>query len=207
MAERNFSSIPIEQLYVQLQSSDKGIPAALAEQRVKEQLKYFKKTPRFKKELGLLIRQFVNPLILLLVIAVLLSAVLGESSDSFIILFILIATGLLGFWQELNAGRAMEKLRNMIEMKHTVVRNGQQQQLPTDQIVSGDILLFDAGDMIPADCRIIESNELHINESSLTGESYPVEKLGGQVADELPLSKKYNCLWKGAKVIGGSETA
>lgn len=157
MTGRNFSSKSIEQLYVQLQSSDKGISTALAEQRTKVQLKFFKKEPRFKRELKLLIRQFTNPLVLLLVIAVILSAVLGESSDSLIILFILIITGLLGFWQELNAGRAMEKLRNMIEMKHTVLRDGQQLQLTTHQIVTGDILLFDAGDIIPADCRIIES--------------------------------------------------
>jgi len=90
MTDKNFSSITIGQLYVQLQSSDKGISTALAEQRIKEQLKFFKKEPRFKRELRLLIRQFINPLILLLVIAVILSAVLGESSDSFIILFILI---------------------------------------------------------------------------------------------------------------------
>jgi Mg2+-importing ATPase len=207
MTRKNFSSIPIEQLYIQLQSSDKGIPAALAEQRVKEQLKFFKTESRFKRELRLLIRQFTNPLILLLVIAVVLSAVLGQSSDSFIILFILISTGVLGFLQELNAGRAMEKLRKMIELRHTVLRDGGQMQLPTHQIVPGDILLFDAGDIIPADCRIIESNDLHVNESSLTGESFPVEKLAGEVADELPLSKKYNCLWQGTNVISGSATA
>ena len=175
MASQNFSSLSPEQLYAQLQSSDKGISTTLAEQRIKEQLKFFKKEPRYKKELKLLIRQFANPLVLLLVIAVILSAVLGESSDSLIILFILITTGLLGFWQEVNAGRAMEKLRSMIEMTHTVLRDGRQMQLPTHQIVPGDILLFDAGDIIPADCRIIESNELHVNESSLTGETFPVK--------------------------------
>ena len=63
----------------------------------------------------------------------------------------------------------------MIEMKHTVIGDGKQMQLPIHQIVPGDILVFDAGDIIPADCRIIESNELHVNESSLTGETFPVE--------------------------------
>lgn len=207
MKENNFSSIPIEQLYVELQSSDKGIATALAEQRIKEQLKFFKTEPRYKRDLKLLLRQFTNPLVLLLVIAVILSAVLGQSSDSFIILFILLATGLLGFGQELNAGRAIENLRGMIAMRHTVLRDGMQLQLPIQQIVPGDILVFDAGDIIPADCRIIESNELHVNESSLTGESFPVEKLPCQVADELPLSKKYNSLWQGASVISGSATA
>ena len=78
---------------------------------------------------------------------------------------------------------------------------------PVHQIVPGDILLFDAGDIIPADCRIIESNELHVNESSLTGESFPVEKLPGKITDELPMSKKYNCLWQGTNVISGSAKA
>jgi len=82
MTGKNFSSIPIEQLYVQLQSSDKGIATALAEQRMKEQFKFFKTEPRYKRELRLLLRQFTNPLVLLLVIAVILSAVLGQSSDS-----------------------------------------------------------------------------------------------------------------------------
>jgi Mg2+-importing ATPase len=202
----NFSSQPIEQLYGQLRSSSRGIDTALAEQRIKEQLKLFRKEPRYRKELKLLVRQFANPLVLLLVIAVLLSAFLGESSDSIIILFILITTGLLGFWQELNAGRAMEKLRKMIEMKHKVMRDGRQTYLPVHEIVEGDILVFDAGDIIPGDCRIIESNELHIDESSLTGETFPVEKMPGQVEDDLPLDKKYNCLWQGTTVISGSAT-
>lgn len=180
---------------------------ALAEQRIKEQSRFFKKEPAYKKELKLLLRQFANPLVLLLVIAVILSAFLRETSDSLIILFMLIVTGILGFWQELNAGRAMEKLRDMIGMKYTVMRENRQLQLPTQQIVTGDILVFDAGDMIPADCRIVESNELHVNESSLTGESYPVEKSAGQVAGDVSLNKMYNCLWQGTNVISGTATA
>jgi Mg2+-importing ATPase len=207
MAEKNFSSTPIGQLFIQLQSSEKGLSSSVAEERMKQQAGFLKTESRFKKEVKLLVRQFTNPLILLLVIAVILSAILGESSDSFIILFILIVTGLLGFWQELNAGRAMEKLHKMIEMKHTVLRDGRQLQLSSQQIVPGDIILLDAGDMIPADCRIVESNELHVNESSLTGESFPVEKMPGQVADDSPVSKKYNCLWLGTNVISGAATA
>src|SRR5436189_5468892 len=135
MAEQNYSSLTIDQLLAQLQSSEKGLSLSLAETRMKEQAKLQKTESRFKKEMKLLIRQFANPLVLLLVIAVILSAILGESSDSYIILFILIATGLLGFWQESNAGRAMEKLNKMIEMKHTVLRDNAQLQLPTQQIV------------------------------------------------------------------------
>jgi Mg2+-importing ATPase len=174
---------------------------------MKAQERSFRPETRFKKELKLLLRQFSGPLALLLVIAVILSGVLGEYPDSLIILFILLTTGLLGFWQEFKAGRALEQLQRMIEMKHTVLREGKQIQLLTAQVVPGDVLLFDAGDGIPADCRIIESNELHVNESSLTGESYPVEKMAGQLSAQLPLGSKYNCLWHGTSVISGTATA
>ena len=153
-----YSSVPAQELVTRLQSSVNGLTAGVANKRMKEQFKFYKSESRFKKEIKLLARQFINPLILLLVVAVILSAVLGQSSDSMIILFILVTTGLLGFWQESSAGRAMEKLRSLIEMRHTVLRDGLQMQLTTHQIVTGDIILLNAGDIIPADCRIIESN-------------------------------------------------
>jgi len=140
---------------------------------------------------------------LLLVIAIILSAFVGESSDSLIIFLILIITGLLGYWQESNAGKAMEKLRRIIEMKHMVLRDGQPELIPSKEIVEGDIIMLDAGDLLPADCRIIESNELHVDESTLTGESYPVEKMPGIVPDTETFSKKFNCLWEGTNVISG----
>ncbi|HEX6426450.1 MAG TPA: magnesium-translocating P-type ATPase [Niastella sp.] len=207
MKNEYFSAAAIDQLLAQLQSSEKGLQSAIADEKFKAQAKLFKTESRHTKQLKLLVRQFTNPLILLLVIAVILSAILGQSSDSFIILFILLTTGLLGYWQEFNAGKAMEQLRTMTEMTSTVLRDGKAFQLPTRHVVPGDIILLDAGDIIPADCRIIESNDLHINESSLTGESYPVEKSAGQLEDTLPLGKKYNCLWQGTNVISGNATA
>lgn len=152
-------------------------------------------------------RQFTNPLILLLAIAVILSATLGQSSDTYIILFILLFSGLLGFFQEMNAGRAFEKLNSMIETRHNVLRDGTVSELPAAAIVPGDIVILDAGDIIPADCRIVESNELHVNESALTGESFPVEKMPGVVNAEEPLNKKFNCLWQGSNVISGTARA
>jgi Mg2+-importing ATPase len=207
MTSPQFTPATIDELFAQLQSSPKGLQPDIAAEREKWQAGAFKTEPSYKKEIKLLIRQFANPLILLLVIAVCLSALLGESSDIIIILIILLITGLLGFWQELNAGRAVEKLRTLTEMKHTVLRNNVPVQLPTRQIVPGDILFFDAGDIIPADCRIIESNDLHMNESTLTGESYPVEKSPAILSDALPLDKKYNCLWQGTNVVSGAATA
>lgn len=207
MTKDNFSSEPVDRLIERLQSSPDGLKASVAAEREKAQARLFKTESRFKKEVKLLIRQFTNPLVLLLAIAVILSFILGQSSDSIIIFLILLITGLLGFWQELNAGRAVDKLRGLTEMKHAVLRDNNLFSLPTKQIVPGDILLFDAGDIIPADCRIIECNDLHVNESLLTGESFPVEKMPGLVSDSFSLNSKYNCLWQGSNVISGSATA
>lgn len=201
------ASTPIQQLIVLLHSSNTGLTNEEAGERLKVQPKQFKKRSRLRREVTLLARQFISPLILLLVVAVLLAAILGESGDAMIILFILLATGLLGFWQELNAGRAFEQLGKLIEVKHSILRDEKVVQVPTAEIVPGDILILDAGDIIPADCRIIESNELHMNESALTGESFPVEKSPGEVAEDLPLNRKNNCLWQGSNVISGTATA
>ncbi len=207
MLKQKFSSATIEQLFVLLRSSPKGLLPSIAAEREKSQAKQHIAESRYRKNFKLLIRQFKNPLLLLLAVAVSLSAILGQSSDSIIIFLILLITGLLGFWQELNAGKAVEKLQKLTETKHTVLRDNVPVQLPAGKIVPGDILLFDAGDIIPADCRIIESNDLHVNESTLTGESYPVEKSAGILSDSLPMRKKYNALWKGTNVVSGSATA
>lgn len=207
MTEASFSLIPIEELFTHLSSSPDGLPVALAQERMNNRLTHFKKETRFTKNLNLFIRQFTNPLMLLLAIAVVLSALLGESSDSIIILIILFITGIFGYLQESNAGRAMEELQRMIEMKHTVLRGGFRSKVNTQEIVQGDVLLLDAGDIIPADCRIIESNELHVNESSLTGESFPAEKSAGFNDQSLEAAKKTNCLWQGTSVVSGTASA
>ncbi|HEY8894524.1 MAG TPA: magnesium-translocating P-type ATPase [Niastella sp.] len=207
MTTQSFSSESPEQLFARLHSGPRGLTGSVAAEREKEQARFFKTETRFSKEIKLLVRQFTNPLVLLLAVAVLLSAIAGQSSDSIIIFLILLITGLLGFWQELNAGRAVEKLRVLTEMKHVVLRDNQPLSLPTNQIVPGDVLLFDAGDIIPADCRIIECNDLHVNESTLTGESFPVEKMADTLTDATPLNSRHNCLWQGTNVISGSATA
>jgi Mg2+-importing ATPase len=161
----------------------------------------------FKKGVLLFLSQFKSPLMLLLIGAVILSGVLGDTADEFIILFIVSSTGLLSFLQERNASKIIEKLQSMISLKSTVLRDGKPQEIRSTQIIPGDILLFKAGDMVPADCLIIEDNELHANESSLTGESYPVRKFAGVIAENTVLAKRTNCLWEGSNVISGNARA
>ncbi|WP_114778288.1 magnesium-translocating P-type ATPase [Botryobacter ruber] len=203
----NLASPTLEQLYKQLRSGAKGLRAGTAKRRIAAQQKKAKVRTRFERELLLLLRQFSSPLMLLLLLVVVLSAILGEFSDTLIVLFILLVSGLLSFLQELHAGRAVDKLLQIIEVKHQVIREGREVSVPVQEVVPGDVVVLHAGDMIPADCRIIESNELHVNESPLTGETFPVAKEPGIIPENAPLNMKSNCLWQGTSVVSGTATA
>jgi len=204
---RSISSPSLPDIFSQLKSSPNGLSSSDAEQRSAQERAGAKSESRFQREAKLFIRQFTSPLVLLLFVAVILSGILGETSDMLIIFFILLATGLLSFFQELNAGRAVEKLQQLIHPIATVLRDGKPVDIKTSDVVTGDILLFNLGDIIPADCRIIESNQLSVNESSLTGESYPVEKKPGEADESSPTSSKDNCLWKGTDIVSGTAKA
>ena len=193
--------------FQQLNCTDKGLSQATAEKILLQSGNQRSVQSSFQKDVLLFLSQFKSPLMLLLIGAVILSGFLGDTSDVFIILFIVISTGLLSFFQERNASKVVEKLQSMISLKTTVLRDGTAQEIISTQIVSGDILLFKAGDMVPADCLIIESNELHANEASLTGESYPVRKEAGVLDAHTELAKRINCLWEGSNIVSGNAKA
>ncbi len=155
----------------------------------------------------LFISQFKSPLTLLLVAAVILAAFLGEKLDVVIILFILLATGIMSFIQEHHAGKAVEKLRSIIRTKVKVLRDNAGAEVYTDDIAPGDILLFSAGDMIPADCLLLEGRDLHANEATLTGETYPAEKEIGKLPADTAMSKRTNVLFEGTSVVSGTGKA
>ncbi len=193
--------------FQKLDSSANGLSQIEAEKILKNSSQFIKKSSHFQQDFLLFIAQFRSPLMLLLIGAVVLSAFLGDTSDVFIILFIVVSTGLLSFFQERNAGRVVEKLQSMILLKSTVLRDGKTQEIINQNVVVGDILLFKAGDMISADCLLIEANELNVNEASLTGESYPVRKEVGILDAKTDLAKRTNCLWEGANIVSGTAKA
>jgi Mg2+-importing ATPase len=205
--KNNFWQFDSNYWFKKLNSSNKGLSQSTANEILIASGLHPKSRSILKKDALLFIGQFKSPLMLLLIGAVILSAFLGDTSDVFIILFIVISTGLLSFFQERNASRVVEKLQSMISLKSTVLRDGKPQEITSTQIVVGDILTFKAGDMIPADCLLIEANELHVNESSLTGESFPVRKEIGVLNEHTELAKRINCLWEGSNIVSGSASA
>ena len=193
--------------FQRLKSGESGLSADEAALRYKVLHQQQPKKSAFQKDIRLFLNQFKSPLMLLLIGAVILSAFLGDASDVFIILLIVLSSGLMSFFQERNAGKVMEKLQSLIALKCTVVRSGSSMDIPSKEIVPGDILLLHAGDMIPADCLAIESNQLYINEASLTGESYPSIKAPGALDEHTELIHRANCLWQGTSVVSGSGKA
>lgn len=126
--------------------------------------------------LEVLIKQFQNPLSYLLLGAIILSAVIGDKLDTFLIAAILVLNTILGFWQEYKASRELEALRKLEVEYCRVERDGQQIEIAASEIVPGDLVILESGDRIPADGRVLESYSLEVNESILTGESLPVRK-------------------------------
>ena len=155
----------------------------------------------------LLFRQFTSPIILILLVAAGLAFFLADRSDTAIILMIVLVSGLLGFWQERSANRAVTSLLAIVQVKADVLRDGKPMAVPVDEVVPGDVVLLRAGDTVPGDCLLLESKDLFVDEATLTGETYPVEKVCGVLAADIPLAQRTNSLFLGTHVVSGNSTA
>ncbi len=153
--------------------------------------------------LTIFVNQFKNILIGILILAVVLSALVGELVDAAIILVIIIFCAVLGFVQEYRAERAIEALKKMLSPTVTVMRNGREQEVLSKELVPGDILLLEAGDRISADLRLIELHSLRCDEAPLTGESVPVGKELEVLPEATPVSDRKNMGFTGTTVTYG----
>jgi len=203
----SFWNLSAEKVLDQLKSSPQGLSRQEAQQRLTQYGANSLKQKRQSPTLLLLLNQFKSPIILILVAAAILSSFLGDVIDTIIILVIVLISGLLGFWQERGARDAVTKLLALVQVKATVLRDGQSQDIPNQEVVPGDIVLLAAGDSIPGDCLILESKDLSVNEAALTGETYPTDKLSGVLPKEVGLSQRTNTLYMGINAISGTAKA
>lgn len=155
----------------------------------------------------LLARQFTSPIILILVGATVLSGVLGDWTDAVIILAIVLLSGMLGFWQERGAANAMRSLLSTIRLTARVRRDGTSHEIPFEEVVPGDILEVSGGDIMPADAVVIDALGLQLDQSSLTGETFPAAKTPEPAAAGAALADRSNVLYMGTHVASGSGTA
>jgi P-type Mg2+ transporter len=153
--------------------------------------------------LGLFLNQFKSPIVLILIFATVISAFLQDWADAVIILLIVMGSALLSFFQEYNANNAAEKLKEQVSFETDVLRDGKPVSIPTEEIVPGDVVLLSAGSLIPADGLVIEAKDFFVNQAVLTGETFPVEKIPGVVAENAGLPERTNVVFMGTNVRNG----
>jgi Mg2+-importing ATPase len=191
----------------QLSASEQGLSNQDAINRIKEYGPNKIKADTNKSAFILFLAQFKSPVTLLLIIAAVLSASLGDVADTSIIFIIVLISGFLGFWQERGAANAVKELLKLVQLHCDVLRGGQKTEISMEDVVPGDMVILSAGDIIPGDCLIIASQELFTDEAAFTGETYPVEKSACVMPVDTPLAKRINTLFMGSHVISGKATA
>jgi P-type Ca2+ transporter type 2C len=204
MTKQRWHSIETESVLRKLQTDpQQGLTPEEARKRLQEygynELKEEAKTSPFI----LFINQFKNTLIIILIVATVLSALIGDLLDAGIILAIVVFCALLGFLQEYRAERALDALKKMLTPTITALRGGKDLEIPSKELVPGDLILLEAGDKIPADGRLIEIHSLQCDEAPLTGESFPVEKELRALPEDVPVGDRKNMVFTGTSVSYG----
>lgn len=212
--EKEYLASVEDVLDAQSSNAEAGLSAAEAAARLASvgpnKLEEEEKTPMWKR----FFEQMADPMVIMLLVAAAISVITGfiqgepEWADAAIILSVVILNSVLGVVQEAKSEQALEALQEMSAAQSKVIRDGRLVQLPSSELVPGDVVLLEAGDSVPADCRVIESASMKIEEAALTGESVPVEKHAEQItlaadADDVPLGDRKNMCYMGSTVVYG----
>lgn len=200
----NFYQNSIDELFSQLKSQKEGLTRSEAAKRIQEIgpniLLEKKKKPAWVLFLG----QFKDFMILILAAAAVISGIVGDLTDTIIILLIILLNALLGFTQEFRAEKTMESLKKLTETQTKVIRDAQTIVVPSQELVPGDVVVLEAGNMTPADIRLIETFSLKVDESSLTGESVAIDKIADPLEKEgLAPGDQLNMVFKGTLITNG----
>lgn len=204
---KDFWSYDKDAILKQLNSSENGLSTKEAEDRIEKYGKNIFEEKKSTSKFMIFLSQFKSPITMILIFAAILSIFLQDYSDGVIILIIILISSFLSYLHESKAKNAVKKLLSSVSVTSSVLRDGKFQELDNENLTVGDIIKVKTGDMIPADCLLIEDNSLSTDESSLTGETFPVEKLTTKIPANTSLSERKNSLWMGTHVISGSGKA
>lgn len=208
MASAQTWNATVESLLLETQASASGLSQHEAERRLEEFGPNDALASRRRPLWLQILDRFANPLVLILLFASGLSAWTGQTASFVIIVVIILLSVALDVTQQVRAENTVDALRRSVGLRATVFRDGQESEVPVDRLVPGDVVKLIAGDVVPADCRLLTSHDLFVNQALLTGESYPVEKRAGELseADE-EITGASNTIFMGTSVISGLVTA
>ena len=204
---KEFWTYESKDMLKKLNTDENGLSGREAEERTDKYGQNILEERKSSSNIEMFINQFKNPIIIILIFAAFLSIFLKDYTDGIIILIIIMISSLLSYSHESKANNAVKKLLSSVSVTSSVLRDGKFEEIDNAMLTVGDIIKVKTGDMIPADCLIIEANSLSMDESSLTGETFPVEKNNQKVSADTVLSNRKNSLWMGTHVISGSGRA
>ncbi len=202
-----FWAFSAQEALTSVEATPDGLSSAQADQR---RASYGANEVAGTERTGLLrelLSQFSQPTVLILLVATVLAMLLGDVLDASIILAIVVLSGLLGWWQEHQASRAVAGLLARVTMRSEVLRDGEVRSIDPVGVVPGDIVVLNAGDVVPADCRVLTAEALQVDEAALTGEAYPRHKTPEPVAGGAALGERRGALFRGSHVVSGEGTA
>ena len=203
----NWHRLSIEETFELLDTNPQGLSISDAEEKFMQYGSNELQEGKKKGVAGMLFDQFKDVMILILLAAAIISGIIGDLTDTIVILVIVVLNAVIGFFQEYRAEKAMQALKQMAVTQARVLRGGQSNWLPATALVPGDVILLEAGNAVPADIRIVESVNLKIEEAALTGESHAIDKITHSLeTDDLPIGDRSNMAFKGTFVTYGRGT-
>nr|WP_264474869.1 cation-translocating P-type ATPase [Salinirubrum litoreum] len=200
-------STPIDDLLDALDTDESGLDDDAVETRRERFGKNELESDAGRSPLSILVGQFANALIAVLVVAALLSAAVGNVVDAVLILVIVLADGVFGFVQDYRAEQSIQALSKLAQPTIRVRRDGTEREIDAADLVPGDVILLSEGDTVPADARLLETASLEVDEAALTGESVPVSKATGRLSADTDLAERSNTVYRGTNVTRGSGVA
>jgi cation-transporting P-type ATPase F len=206
VVERSWHSLASEQVLADLETAPDGLSEAEAQRRLERDGPNRLTRRKGPSMLRKLAAQFVEPLVLVLIAAALVSVALGDHVDAIVIGAVVLVNGVIGFVQEYRAEQAIAALDRLVVTEATVVRAGSAHRVRSEQLVTGDVVRLQSGDAVPADLRLLEVRDLQAEEATLTGESVPVAKTLEPIAEGASLGDRTNLAFAGTVVTYGTAT-
>lgn len=200
---RNWYQMQKQEVLECLNAKETGLTAVQAAEVLKEKGENILQEGKKKSTLQVFAEQFCDLLVIILIAAAFISMISGNVESTIVIVAVIVLNAVLGTVQHEKAQKSLESLKSLSSPSAKVLRDGQKQEIASKEVVPGDILLLEAGDMVVADGRILNNYSLQVNESSLTGESTNVDKSDEDISGEMPLADRINMVYSGSLVTYG----